>query len=246
MKTNLQLKLATLNFTNCKMIRIFSHIKRSWINLFLVFTVGVGFTFALQRIDFNKFLPWSLQPVVEESEEFEESQQQGEFTIKYLEISPNGQNAIILYKRPFIGRSDLNYKNYLSNQYFFVVRESESWQERYIYVGDDGVGYPHWLGNDFIFFTTRCGTGCRGLELVNVYSKESKGAVITTTPISKDGYETNFRDWFGHEYKFPGSDKNLRSVYLNGRTYLIFEMWNNNQALGEKRFLFTENSLEEL
>ncbi|MDO8637961.1 MAG: hypothetical protein Q7R43_00155 [Candidatus Daviesbacteria bacterium] len=225
------------------MIRIFPHIKRSWIIFFLAFTVGVGFAFSLQRINFNKFLPWSLQPVVEEIEESQ--QQKEEFTVKFMETSPNGQNDIVLYERPFIGRSDLDYKNYLANQYFFVVRESGSQQEHYIYVGNYKVGYPHWLGNDFIFFTTGCGTGCRGLEFVNINSRESKGAVITTTPISKDGYETNFRDWFSHEYNFSGYDKNLRSVYLGDKAYLIFEMWNNNQSIGEKRFIFTGNSLEE-
>ncbi|MDO8570204.1 MAG: hypothetical protein Q7R97_01295 [Candidatus Daviesbacteria bacterium] len=173
------------------------------------------------------------------------TQNTNSLTKVHSEVSPDGLKEIILYEKSFTGNTQEEYHNYLANQHIFAVREFDPWNENEIFLGDEMVGYPHWLGNDFIFFTTRCGTGCRGLELVNIHSKESKGAVITTTPISKDGYETNFRDWFGHEYQFSGSDKNLRSVYLNGKVYLIFEMWNNNQSIGEKKFLFTGNLLEE-
>lgn len=163
----------------------------------------------------------------------------------YSETSPDGINQIILYKRPFTGRSDHEYKNYLNNQHLFVVREFEPWVEHDLFVGDNRVGYPHWLGNDFIFFTAGCGTGCRGLYLVDTRSKESYLGTITTTPVSKDGFETYFHDWFDHEFEFVGFDKNIRSVYLNDKVYLIFEMWNNNQAIGEKKFLFTGDSLKE-
>ena len=166
-------------------------------------------------------------------------------TREFVEISPDGEKQIIMYRRPFIGKGELDYHNYLSNQYFFAVEEFKNGQENYVFVGDYKVGYPHWLGNDFIFFTTGCGTGCRGLKLINVNSERSWNAVITTTPISKDGFVTDFRDWFGHEYKFPDGDKNIRSVYLDSKAYLIFEMWNNGQPKGEKRFLFTGDALIE-
>lgn len=56
--------------------------------------------------------------------------------------------------------------------------------------------------------------------------------------LSLENDMTVFLDWFGHEYKFPWWDKNLRSVYLDGKAYLIFEMWNNflNGTYG-KRYL---------
>lgn len=164
----------------------------------------------------------------------------------HSEVSPNGLKEIILYKRPFTGDNQEEYRDYLAHQHIFTVREFDPWNENDVFFGDEKVGYPYWLDNDFIFFTIGCGTGCRGLKLINTGSGKSRSAVITTIPISKDGYETHFRDWFGQEYKFHGWDKNLRSVYLNGDTYLIFEMWNDNQSIGEKKFLFIGNSLKEL
>lgn len=164
----------------------------------------------------------------------------------HSEISPNGLKEIILYRKPFIGNNREEYRNYLAHQHIFTVRELDPWGENDLFLGDERVGYPHWLGNDFIFFTTSCGTGCRGLKLINVNSGRFMNATLTTTPVTKDGYETDFRDWFGRKYKFPGWDKNLRSVDINGDTYLIFEMWNNNQSIGGKSFLFTGTLLKEL
>lgn len=163
----------------------------------------------------------------------------------HSETSPDGLREIILYERPFIGESEREYSNYLNNRYLFVVREFEHWTEREIYIGDYKVGNPHWLGNNFIFFTGGCGTGCRGFYLVDTRSKESFQGVITTTPVSKDGFITYLHDWFDHKFEFVGADKNIRSVYLDSKVYLIFEMWNNDQAIGEKKFLFTGDSLKE-
>lgn len=163
----------------------------------------------------------------------------------HSETSPDGLREIILYKRPFIGESDREYSNYLNNQYLFVVREFDHWIEREVYIGDYKVGTPHWLGNDFIFFTGGCGTGCRGFYLVNINSRQSYNGVITTTPVSRDGFITHLRDWFDHQFEFTGYDENIRSVYLNGKIYLIFEMWNNKKYIGEKRFLFTGQNLIE-
>lgn len=164
----------------------------------------------------------------------------------HSETSPDGLREIILYKKVFTGDREYEYRSYLNNQYLFAVKEFKNGIEREIYIGDDHVDYPHWLGNDFIFFTGGVCTGCRGFYLVNINSKQSYNGVITTTPITKDSFTTHLKDWFDEEFEFPGFDENIRSVYLNGKTYLIFEMWNNNQYIGEKRFLFTGNSLIEL
>ena len=165
---------------------------------------------------------------------------------QYSEISPDGEKQVILYKKPFVGDGQLDYRNYLSNQHVFAIKYFENGAEYHVFNGDDGVGYPHWIGNDFIFFTTRCGTGCRGLRLVDIRSQESYSGTITTTPISKDGFKTGFQGWFDKDFEFVGFDENIRSVYLDGKAYLIFEMWNDNKYLGEKKFLFTGSSLEEL
>lgn len=164
---------------------------------------------------------------------------------RFVEISPDGTKQIILYERPFTESGQLDYNNYLSNKYFFVVEEFDNGHENYVFVGDDKVDYPHWLGNNFVFFTGGCGTGCRSLYLVDTRSKESYQGVITTTPVSKDGFITYLHDWFDEKFEFVGANKNIRSVYFDDKTYLIFEMWNNNQYVGEKRFLFTGQALVE-
>jgi len=163
----------------------------------------------------------------------------------YSETSPDGVRQIILYEMPFTGNGQLEYYNYLSSQYFFAVKELASGREQYIFVNDYKTGYPHWLGNDYIFFTSGCGSGCQGLYLVDTRSKESRLAMLTTTPLTKDTFETHFRDWFNQEFRFPGWTKHIRSVLLEDKIYLIFQMWDNNQPAGEKKFLFTENSLKE-
>lgn len=164
---------------------------------------------------------------------------------RFIETSPDGSKQVVLYEKPFTGESQLDYYNYLSNKHFIVVEEFANGREHYVFIGDDKVDYPYWLDNNFIFFTDGCGTGCRGLYLIDTRSKESRLGTITTMPISEDGFKTHFRDWFDHEFEFIGWDKNIRSVYLDAKAYLIFEMWNNNQPIGEKRFLFTGEALIE-
>jgi hypothetical protein len=178
-------------------------------------------------------------------EDVSKLQKMAELTEKFVEISPDGTKQVILYERPFLGEGQLDYHNYLSNQYLFAVRDLDSWREHYVFVGDDKVGYPHWLGNNFIFFTAGCGTGCKSLYLVDTRSKESFSAIVTTTPISKNGFKTHFRDWFDSEFNFAGWMKHMRAVTIKDKTYLIFEIWNNNQPIGEKRFIFTGKKLVE-
>lgn len=164
----------------------------------------------------------------------------------YEETSPNGERRIVLYELPFVGEGDLDYRNYLSNQYIFSVESYSDGGEYHVFINDYKTGYPHWLGNSYIFFTSGCGTGCRGLYLVNVDSKVSHQAVLFTNPLPGDESESIFSDWFGQEFRFHGSVKNIRGTFLDGRAYLVFQLWNNDEPLSEKRFLFTEKSLEAL
>lgn len=164
----------------------------------------------------------------------------------YLERSPNGEQDIILYEMPFVGEGELDYRNYLHNQYFYAVRDISftSGRETYVFVNDYKTGYPHWLDNEYIFFTSGCGTGCQGMYLVNVNTRETRQALLESISLGAESYETHFRDWFGQSFKFPGWSKNVRSASVEGKTYLIFQMWNNSRPLGEKRLLFTGKSLE--
>lgn len=207
----------------------------------LVFIVILFLLGGLQDIELNNLT----KLVFTKKDAAPETENETKLTKKFIEISPDGTRQIILYEKPFAGSGELDYRNYLSNQYLFTVKELDNGREHDVFAGDYKVGYPHWLDNNFIFFTAGCGTGCRGIYLVDTRSKESYQGTITTTPISQDGFKTHFHDWFDQEFKFVGWGKNIRSVYLNGKAYLIFEMWNNKQYIGEKRFLFTGDSLKE-
>lgn len=164
----------------------------------------------------------------------------------HTEVSPDGTRNVVLYEMPFTGEGDLDYRNYLSGQHLYSVEDlslTSNW-EFYVFVGDYKSGYPQWLNNDYVFFTDGCGSGCRALYLVNTLNKEVRSAVIETDVLSKEKFETRFHDWFDHDYRFSGWSKNIRSVFIDDKAYLIFQMWDNNQPLDEKRFLFTGNSLE--
>lgn len=205
---------------------------------FLLLLLGL---FSWQRLQ-NKATVKGIETTVNNSKT---TNQKKEPEISYSEVSPDGLKQIILYEMPFNGENQLEYYSYLSNQFIFAVKELDSSKERYIFVNDYKTGNPHWLGNEHIFFTSGCGTGCQGLYLVNTDSKETRLSLLTVIPVTKDSFETHFRDWFDQEFKFPGWTKHIRSVLLENKVYLIFQMWNNGQPAGEKRFLFSKNELKE-
>lgn len=168
-----------------------------------------------------------------------------ELKLVYSETSPDGTKKVLLYETLFNGSNQLDYQNYLSNKYIFAARELNSGRERDVFVNDYKTGNPHWLGNEHVFFTGGCGTSCQGLYLVNVNSRESHHGLLTVTPTTKNSFETDFRDWFGQEFKFPGWPKDIKSTPAEDKTYLVFQMENNGQSAGEKKFLFSGNGLRE-
>lgn len=159
------------------------------------------------------------------------------------EISPNGEEKIILYEAPFTGKGDLDYRNYLSNQYLFSVETLKDGRESQIFVNDYKTGNPHWLGNEHVFFTSGCGTGCQGVYLVNTRSKESRLALLETNPVSQHAFESRFHDWFDQDFKFSGAVTHMRSAFIDKNIFLIFEIQNSDASLTEKKFLFTKDSL---
>lgn len=166
--------------------------------------------------------------------------------LAHQESSPNGNELILMYEMPDHSGLNSDYYNYLSGQYFITVKEVDSGRERFVSVGDYKSGYPHWLGNDFIYFTAGCGTACQGLYLVNTRDKESDLAVLSYIfPDEINVWYTHFRDWFNQEFKFEGLVDEIKSEMISGATYLVFRMKNDQgDFLYEKRFLFTGDGLE--
>lgn len=159
------------------------------------------------------------------------------------EISPNGEKKIVLYEVPFTGKGDLDYRNYLANQYLFSVETLKDGRESQIFINDYKTGNPHWLGNEHIFFTSGCGTGCQGIYLVSTRSKESRLALLETNPVSQNAFESRFHDWFDQDFKFSGAVTHLRSALIDKNIFFIFEIQNADTSLTEKKFLFTNDSL---
>lgn len=166
----------------------------------------------------------------------------------HQELSPDGDRLILMYEMPDYPGLASGYYNYLSGQYFITVKEIDSGRERFIFVGDYKSGYPHWLGNDFIYFTAGCGTACRGLYLVDTRDKETRLAVWGYIFSEEKGsWETHFTDWFDQDFIFDGLVDELKSEVMGNKVYLIFKMKDEQgNSLYDKRFLFTEDGLEEL
>ena len=167
------------------------------------------------------------------------SKQEEQKKEKFSEVSPDGKREIIMYELPFDGKSQLDYHNYVSNQFLFVIRELDSWRETYLFINDYKTGNPHWLGNEFVFFTSGCGTACTGLYLVNTLSKETRLGVLSFSNLENSKIKTHFKDWFGQNFEFTGGVTNIRSVTLSGEAYLVFQT---SEGL-EKKFRFIGKSL---
>lgn len=168
--------------------------------------------------------------------------------IEYQEISPDGSNLILLYKMPFHPGMYGHYSDYLSGQLLIAVKEIASGRERYILVTEHRSGDPHWLDNNYVYFTVYCGTACRGIQLAGIGGRKSELAVLSYIYDNEaERYETHFKDWFDNKFVFEGLIDEVKSEMIDDKAYLIFRMKDGQgNFLYEKRFLFTGSSLEML
>ena len=122
----------------------------------------------------------------------------------------------------------------------------ENGKEDYIFTGSR-IGEPKWLGNEHVFFTSYCGSSCQGIYLVDVFNKETEQGVLSyMTSGDDEPVYTYFQDWFGHEFKLNGWVEEIRSETVDNKTYLIFNMRDDEQkSIGQKKFLFTGKALKE-
>ena len=188
------------------------------------------------------------KPQIQENIKFADEESRDLRNLEYEKLSPDGLNKIILYRFSFdtsIYRD--YYKDYFDNDTVISVRDVENGTENYIFTGNR-IGEPEWLGNEYVFFTSYCGSSCQGIYLVDVQNKETFQGVLSYM-ISKDNKPvyTHFQDWFDEDFEFNGWVDEIRSDTVENKTYLIFYMRNNeNKFIGQKRFLFTGQSLEEI
>lgn len=168
--------------------------------------------------------------------------------LDYEENSPNRERKILRYQiKNYSENLYSNYFGYLDSKVFLALAELDEEREKYIFVGEERTGDPHWLGNDYIFFATHCGTSCQGLYLVDVRNKESQLAVISYYFQDDGPWMTHFKDWFGEEFIFKGLVDKITSLAAGDESYLIFKMEDvNKNPLGEERLLFTGDSLKDV
>lgn len=165
----------------------------------------------------------------------------------YEELSPDGSKKAIRYKLYY--NPDLfsnNYTTYLDNNVIIAVTNNVENTEReyYIFIGDEKTGEPHWISNNYVFFTSYCGSSCQHLTLLDTRTGQKWSAVLSFSS-NKDGVPiTYFHDWFKNDFKFNGSIQKIYGKMESNKSYLVFDMENENGVeIGEKRFLFTGGSL---
>jgi len=165
----------------------------------------------------------------------------------YQELSPDRSKKISRYEisnDPSLFAN--SYVTYLDNNIIIAVTNNfgDTQRESYLFVGEYRTGEPHWLGNGYVFFTSHCGSSCRGLSLLDVRTGQRWSAVLSFLSIDRNRPITHFYDWFKQDFEFNGGVKKIRGVFEDNRPYLIFDMENDRGVeTGEKRFLFTGSSL---
>lgn len=156
----------------------------------------------------------------------------------YLERSPSGNKNAVAYQ--------INNKPLFEDHIMIVMQDVNGQTEEPLFIGEERTGKPTWLDDDYIFFTSYCGTACKGVYLINVLNKEVKLATLSFTFSNTNNWETHFSDWFGNKFQFPGLLGEIGTEFSKDNSYLVFESKDQmDNDLGKKRFLFTGQALIE-
>lgn len=162
-------------------------------------------------------------------------------------FSPEGDKRIIKYEMYYQDNLFPYDYGYLNGKNFLAVQKTDIGQksEQYLYVGQENIRDPRWLGNNHVFFTADCGTNCETIYLLDVNTKELLvGTISSVVDTSYKQWKTVFKDWYGGEHIFKGNVNVIRSEDIDGEVHLIFEFgdgWGG--EVKEVRLLFTEDSL---
>ncbi len=153
------------------------------------------------------------------------------------EVSPLMTKSVIAYT--------INNKPLFQNHIMIAIQDVDGQKEEPVFIGEERTGTPDWLDDDHIFFTSYCGTACKGVYLIDVRNKETKLATLSFTFSDINSWETHFRDWFGKEFQFPGLLGKLSTEFIVDSPYLVFSGKSQFGDYEKKRFLFTGESLIE-
>lgn len=165
----------------------------------------------------------------------------------FEELSPDNQKKVTRYETSY--QQELfsgNYTTYLDNKVIIAITNNSGDAEReyYVFTGEERTGDPHWLGNQYVFFTTYCGTACQKLILLDVHSRQIREAMISYWSKENNKQKTYFNTWFDQGYEFFGLVDRVYAQMIENRPYLIFDISNDyGVESGQKKFLFTGESL---
>jgi len=170
----------------------------------------------------------------------------------YEEMSPDGEKKIIRYEIPY--NSEFYSDNYNDYNYFnnniiiaIITNIGTTDNEHYLFTGNYNTGFPHWLGNNYVFFTTHCGSSCQGLMLLDTKLGQRWLGGLSSLTNSNSAGDTYFHDWFGQNFSLGGGVIQISGKLENNKPYLIFDMGNEKGVeSGQKRFLFTGDTLTEV
>lgn len=165
----------------------------------------------------------------------------------FEETSPDKGKKIVRYRLGY--QPELfseNQTTYYNNNIIISViyHFDDVDREYFLFTGEDRTGYPHWLGNMYVFFTAYCGTSCQSLILLDTKTKQVRKSVLSYTSRENEKQNTHFDDWFNQEFKFNGFVNKIHAEVIDNQPYLIFDMVNDiGVESGQKKFLFTGDAL---
>lgn len=152
------------------------------------------------------------------------------------EVSPQLTKRVITYK--------LNNESLFKDQIIMAVEDLNIQKEDYIFIGEERK--PKWLDDDHVFFTSYCGTACKGIYLIDIRNKEVKLATLSYIFSDNNSWETHFKDWFGKEFQFSGLVEDIGTLFENDNYFLVFQTKDQaSNHLREKKFIFTGENLVE-
>jgi len=109
----------------------------------------------------------------------------------------------------------------------------------------DFTGGLNWLSDSYVFFMRHCGSACSGVALLSLESRQETNAVLSYPSFPNQPSKTHFKDWFEHEFDLDGLVVDLNSETRGKNNYLVFTLEDNNgNNLGERRLLYTKDSLK--
>jgi len=159
-------------------------------------------------------------------------------------LSPDKSRQLTSYNlsfnKLFFDDYDLDY---YPNQFMIAIKDMDTGISHYIFMGDR-AGEPKWLGNDYIFYTDYCGTGCQAFILRDVSSGELHFGYLGYFFRDNGTAYTLVQDWSGKLSRLEGLSQDIVSETANGKTFLVFGITDGQgKQLGEKKLLFHEDSL---